>query len=126
MDVLEELMESAESEPVRLKASTEILDRAGLRGGQDINIDMEVTEGRPAAQIVLERLARLQEGAAMIAARALLEEQNGQITSEDEETEEVVEAELVQEEPELQLEETSEEFEDLEAEAEHLEGGEPR
>jgi hypothetical protein len=123
VDVLEELMENAESEPVRLKASTEILDRAGLRGGQDINIDMEVTEGRPAAQIVLERLARLQEGAAMIAARALIEEQNGQITPEDEETEEVVEAELVQE-PELQLEETFEEFEDLEAEtAEHLEGG---
>ena len=114
VDVLEELMESAESEPVRLKASTEILDRAGLRGGQDINIDMEVTEGRPAAQIVLERLARLQEGAAMIAARAILEEQNGQNESEDGESEEVVEAELV--EPELSIDETSEEFEDLEAE----------
>lgn len=108
VDVLEELMESAESEPVRLKASTEILDRAGLRGGQDINIDMEVTEGRPAAQVVMERLARLQEGASMIAARALLEEQNGQEAEEDSE---VVEAELV-ESP------TSEQFEDLELEAE--------
>lgn len=101
VDVLEQLMESAESEPVRLKASTEILDRAGLRGGQDINIDMEVTEGRSAAQIVLERLNRLQEGAAALqAAQAELE-------AKAEEDSEVVEAELV--EPEAELIEPAEE-----------------
>jgi len=63
VDKLEELMESAESEPVRLKASTEILDRAGVRGGMDIGLDIEVTDGRSPAQIVQERLARLAAGA---------------------------------------------------------------
>ena len=95
VDVLEELMESAESEPVRLKASTEILDRAGLRGGQDINIDMEVTEGRPAAQVVLERLARLQEGAAALQAaqeRSTYQE----IIKVEEDAELIEEAEIVE------------------------------
>ena len=66
VDVLEELMESAESEPVRLKASTEILDRAGVRGGQDFNIGVEVTDARPAATVVAERLAKLAEIAASV------------------------------------------------------------
>lgn len=76
VDVLEDLMENAESEPVRLKASTEILDRAGLRGGQDLNIDIEVTDSRPAAQVVAERLARLQEGALALQQR-MSELENG-------------------------------------------------
>jgi hypothetical protein len=49
---------------VRLKATTEILDRAGVRGGMDINLDVEVTDGRSPAQIVQERLLALAEGAA--------------------------------------------------------------
>jgi hypothetical protein len=64
VDVLEQLMETAESEPVRLKASTEILDRAGVRAGMDLNIDVEVTDARSPGQIVQERLMRLAEGAA--------------------------------------------------------------
>jgi hypothetical protein len=56
-------METAESEPVRLKASTEILDRAGVRAGMDLNIDVEVTDARSPGQIVQERLMRLAEGA---------------------------------------------------------------
>jgi hypothetical protein len=64
VDVLEYLMESAESEPVRLKATTEILDRAGVRGGMDINVDIEVVALRTPGQIVQERLLRLAEGAA--------------------------------------------------------------
>lgn len=63
VDVLEELMETAQSEPVRLKASSEILDRAGVRGGMDIGLDVEVTDARSPAQIVQERLARLADGA---------------------------------------------------------------
>jgi hypothetical protein len=63
VDTLEQLMETAESEPVRLKASSEILDRAGVRGGMDIGLDIEVTDARTPAQIVQERLARLEEGA---------------------------------------------------------------
>ena len=62
VDKLEELMEFAESEPVKLKAATEILDRAGVRGGVEIdtNVTMDV---RPAAQIIAERLERLSSGA---------------------------------------------------------------
>lgn len=58
VDVLEELMESAESEPVRLKATTEILDRAGVRGGIEIDQNVNV-EVKPAREIVLERLGKL-------------------------------------------------------------------
>lgn len=85
VDVLEELMESADVEQVRLKASTEILDRAGVRGGMDIGLDVEVTDARSPAQIVAERLARLSEGAAALQERLA-------------QNEDVVEAEIVKEE----------------------------
>lgn len=66
VDTLEELMQYATSEPVRLKASTEILDRAGVRGG--IELDATVTTGeRPATDIISERLERLRAGAVIIA-----------------------------------------------------------
>lgn len=63
VDVLEEMMETAESEPVRLKAATEILDRAGVRGGVEIDMGVEVTDARPAHVVVAERLAKLAAGA---------------------------------------------------------------
>jgi len=63
VDVLEDLMENAASEPVRLKASTEILDRAGVRGGVEFDARIEVADGRSPAQIVAERLDRLAAGA---------------------------------------------------------------
>lgn len=67
VDKLEELMEFAESEPVKLKAATEILDRAGIRGG--IEIDSNATlDVRPAAEVIAERLERLAMGAAQAAA----------------------------------------------------------
>jgi hypothetical protein len=56
--MLEQLMESAESEPVKLKAATEILDRAGIRGGVEIDAKVEVNE-RPAEEQIRERLMRL-------------------------------------------------------------------
>jgi hypothetical protein len=74
VDVLEELMDSAESEPVRLKASTEILDRAGVRGGQDFTVEVDVSDGRTAAQVVQDRIARLAAGAAAVQARQAAEE----------------------------------------------------
>lgn len=80
VDVLEELMETAESEPVRLKASTEILDRAGVRAGMDISVDVEVNDARPPHVIVAERLQRLASGAANIAAQ--LEATNNIIDAE--------------------------------------------
>jgi hypothetical protein len=68
VDVMEELMETAVSEPVRLKAATEILDRAGVRGGMELEVGVEVNDARSPAQIVAERLARLAAGAVNMAA----------------------------------------------------------
>jgi hypothetical protein len=74
VDMLERLMETAESEAVRLKASTEILDRAGIKGGYEFKVDVEITEGRPAHEVISERLSRLAAGAeAMLAAAARAE-----------------------------------------------------
>lgn len=67
VDVLEDLMENAVSEPVKLKATTEILDRAGIRGGMELDVGVEVSDGRSPAQIIAERLGRLADGAARTA-----------------------------------------------------------
>lgn len=69
VDVLEDLMENAESEPVRLKASAEILDRAGVRGGVEFDANINVHDSRPPATIVAERLQRLASGAIEMAAK---------------------------------------------------------
>lgn len=84
VDTLEELMESAINEQVRLKASSEILDRAGVRGGTEIDVGIDVVNSRPAHQIVAERLSRLALAASSIQAAA----------SEPEE-EEIIEADVV-------------------------------
>lgn len=68
VDKLEELMETAESEPVKLKAATEILDRAGVRGGIEVDTTLNV-DVRPAAQVIAERLDRLAAGAIQAAAK---------------------------------------------------------
>ena len=68
VDVLEQLMEYAESEPVKLKAATEILDRAGVRGGVEIDSNVNI-DMRPAATVIEERLNRLAQGAISAAAR---------------------------------------------------------
>jgi hypothetical protein len=86
VDKLEELMEYAESEPVQLKAATEILDRAGVRGGIEIDSNVNI-DVRPAAEVINERLNRLAAGA--IQAAAMLS-QNGA---------EIVDAEVVTDEP---------------------------
>jgi hypothetical protein len=67
VDKLEELMEYAESEPVQLKAATEILDRAGVRGGIEIDSNVNI-DVRPAAEVINERLNRLAAGAIQAAA----------------------------------------------------------
>ena len=68
VDTLEELMASAESEPVKLKAATEILDRAGVRAGFDIGGDVSI-EVRPAASIIQERLQQLAKNSLESSAR---------------------------------------------------------
>lgn len=55
---LEHLMTEASSEPVQLKAATEILDRAGVRGGIEIDANVTIDQVDPAA-LVRERLERL-------------------------------------------------------------------
>lgn len=67
VDVLEELMENAISEPARLKAATEILDRAGVRGGMELDVAVDTSRRTP-ADIVAERLQRLAQAAQASAA----------------------------------------------------------
>jgi hypothetical protein len=67
VDVLEDLMQNAISEPVKLKASTEILDRAGVRGGIEFDANVNVTDGRSPADIITERLNRLANKAIEVA-----------------------------------------------------------
>lgn len=64
---LEKLMESAESEPVRLNAAKEILDRAGVRGGIEIDANVNV-DIHPAAEILNSRLKDMAQKAAEKAA----------------------------------------------------------
>lgn len=88
VDVLEELMETAQSEPVRLKASTEILDRAGVRSGMEIDLGVELKDARSPAEIVQERLAKL-SSAAVQTARIMQKLEDHQVQD----------AEVVEEEP---------------------------
>jgi hypothetical protein len=83
-------MDSAESEPVKLKAATEILDRAGIRAGIDINTDVTL-DVRPAASIIAERLQRL-------ATNAIEAQRRFEATQEPETVivEETVDAEVVE------------------------------
>jgi hypothetical protein len=87
-------MENAQSEPVKLKASTEILDRAGVRGGVEFDARIEVSDGRPPAQIVAERLQRLATGAIEVAAR--LAEAGIQVDANDAQSD-IQDAEIVEE-----------------------------
>lgn len=100
VDVLEQLMETAESEPVKLKAATEILDRAGVRGGIEIDSNVNI-DVRPAASIIAERLNRLAVGANEAAAKLV---DAGVMVEADKE---ITEAEVVTETPEKNQEEMS-------------------
>lgn len=51
VDELEYLLHHADGEAVRLKASTEILDRAGVRGGTELDIKAEVVQADPSAEL---------------------------------------------------------------------------
>lgn len=94
VDILEDLMENAASEPVRLKASTEILDRAGVRGGVEFDARIEVADGRAPAQVVAERLQRLAAGAIQVA--SVLAEAGIKIETESD----VIDAEIIEDQPE--------------------------
>ena len=87
VDVLEDMMLTAESEPVKLKAATEILDRAGVRGGVEIDTTVNI-DVRPAADVIAERLDRLSKGALATAARLGLDNdiQDAEVVIEDSKT----------------------------------------
>lgn len=93
VDQLEMLMEEAESEPVKLKAATEILDRAGVRGGYEV--DGKITmDARPAGDVIQERLERLAAGAVEAAASASENEANivdAEVVTDEEDKEKVEE-----------------------------------
>lgn len=55
---LEHLMDTATSEQVQLKASTEILDRVGIRAGFEVDQKVEI-EIQPARNMIEERLRKL-------------------------------------------------------------------
>lgn len=73
IDVIEDLSLNATAEQVRLKASTEILDRAGIRGGVEIDFGGEVTHTiETAADRTRKQLA--ETSARLAEARRLIEE----------------------------------------------------
>jgi hypothetical protein len=59
-DALHDLIQPGTAEGVRLKAATEILDRAGVRGGVEITVD-DQRSGDPTAELT-SRLNRLAKG----------------------------------------------------------------
>lgn len=91
VDILEDMMINAESEPVKLKAATEILDRAGVRGGIEVDTTVNL-DVRPAASVIAERLDRLAQGAIATAARLA---EAGLLVEPDKE---IIDAEVVPEE----------------------------
>lgn len=74
-DNLEDLALNAAGEAVRLKATTEILDRIGVRGGVEIDAHVEVEQVDPAKAIreKLERLSRNPAFAALLEPTPVLE-----------------------------------------------------
>lgn len=88
LDTLFELTKPGTAENIRLKASTEILDRAGIKGGMDINV--EVTNNVSMSEDIGKRLEimRQRQLAAAKEAESELEDQ-GEIVEQDEEGKEV-------------------------------------
>jgi len=93
VDVLEDMMTNAESEPVKLKAATEILDRAGIRGGVELDTNVNI-DVRPAASVIAERLNRLAINANDAAAK--LADMGIRVEAE----KDIIDAEVVEEEKE--------------------------
>lgn len=93
-DTLEELIyDRDQSGAVRLKASTEVLDRAGIRGGVELDVSGEI-ETKDVGGEVKERLDRLADR--MATAAAALEA----ATTGTAHTDEPIDAEVVSDEPE--------------------------
>lgn len=59
IDTLEDLLQPGTSEGIRLKAATEVLDRIGVRGGFEVDVEVQHTEDP--AQVLAQRLKVLRE-----------------------------------------------------------------
>ena len=59
VDWLLDLAENSTSDAVRLKATTEVMDRAGVKGGMEV--DVNVTHSTDPAELLRERLATLRK-----------------------------------------------------------------
>jgi hypothetical protein len=59
IDVLRDLIAPGTNDAIRLKAATEILDRAGVKGASDINIEVEHKFN--ASEELLSKLAKIRE-----------------------------------------------------------------
>lgn len=57
IDALEEIVDGSAGPQLRLKAATEILDRAGLKGAPDLTVQVEAVVSP--AEMIRERLAKL-------------------------------------------------------------------
>lgn len=94
LDTLLELAQPGTSEGIRLKAATEVLDRAGVRGGFEVKVEQNVNVS--AGDEIAKRLENLAKGAATVeqmrakAAAGLL----------DSEEDDIVDGEVVDDEPE--------------------------
>lgn len=112
VDVLEQMMETAESEPVKLKAATEILDRAGVRGGVELDANINI-DARPAASVIAERLQRLAINASSAAER--LNDAGIEVpgdpaaTTSNEADSKIIDVEVIQEKPNNKEKETTNE-----------------
>ena len=96
VDEIESLMNNATSEQVRLGAAKEMLDRAGLRGGFEIDQKTEVTVTSP-ADLLAKRLADLAEkGRRRDEMMELVAERNREVEAG--KTEDVQDAEIVESE----------------------------
>lgn len=64
VDVLEQLFQPGTAEGIRLKAATEVLDRAGIRGG--FELDVEVSANIDPREIIAMRLKEIRERTGMV------------------------------------------------------------
>jgi hypothetical protein len=66
LQTLFDLAANSTADNVKLKAATEVLDRAGVKTAEQVEIDLHVTEASPAAALA-ERLDKLKKAADFIA-----------------------------------------------------------
>ena len=100
LEGLVSLAQPGTAEQIRLKAYTEILDRAGIRGGFELSVEGEITVS--ASDEIRKRLGELKSGAAEV--RKMREEMLNNIEDGD-----VVDGELVEDSEQLSLFDTEDE-----------------